>query len=229
MKNKHALIPVLTGVVLFAGMTLVAPLRADAQIPPVPVESAQIDWQGPVFEITQATPIRVESQSSSSLINHLHTQLQSNAPMRRHLALLDISGLANSPGDFRTNLATVQNRQFHFVDHVEVETGEIMDLTPLVPALVESYYRGPDHHRLLALSALTGIGDEKALAMIVEDDGSPSFEIGQAARQHLSAYYLAQYPELTKKAGMTGEISLRDIDRLKRTRARKAEKALARG
>jgi hypothetical protein len=110
-----------------------------------------------------------------------------------------------------------------------VETGEIMDLTPLVPGLVESYYRGPDHHRLLALYALTGIGDKKALAMIVEDGGRPSTEVWRVTRQHLSAYYLEQYPELAKKATRTGEISLRDVDRIERNRARKARKTLARG
>jgi hypothetical protein len=231
MKSLHAFLSFLIGVILFAGITLAVPIRVDAQNTQSLVEYPGIELESLLVEMTLEEPIYANVQVTPFLMDGFRTGLRSNSPMHRHLALLDVGALANASSQvYRMGLHTAENRQFQFVNNAEVLTGEIMDLTPLVSDLVANYYRGPeDYHRLLALYALTGIGADDALTTILEDGGAGSHEVKRITQRHLSRYYLEKYPELVNRTRMTRTFSLQDVERVKRSRAKTAAKALERG
>jgi hypothetical protein len=105
----------------------------------------------------------------------------------------------------------------------EFKTTKRMDLSALTPELLDSYRRGPeDGQRLLALSALIGIGDEDALSTLVEEGSRQSNNVNRETQRSLAAFYLEKYPELANKAKWNGEISLVDVERAKRMRIKKA-------
>jgi len=155
-----------------------------------------------------------------TLVEHLQSELQSNAAMRRHLALLDVAALAHCPNDCHLTLHTVQGEN--------LRTTERADLRALTPELLACYRRGPeDGHRLLALWALVGIGDEGALATLVEEGTRQSDRVNRETQRSLAAFYLERYPELSRQSAWTGEITLEDIDRAQRVRIKKAAKEAA--
>ncbi len=163
-----------------------------------------------------------DAPQTPTLTEHLQTELRSKAAMRRHLALLDVAGLAHCLNDCQLTLNTMQNQPLH--------TTERLDLTSLTPELLAAYRRGPeDGQRLLALWALIGIGDEEALATLVDEGARQSTDVNRVTQRGLAAFYLEKYPELANKAKWTGEISLADIERAKKVRVKRAEKVTARG
>lgn len=172
-------------------------------------------------------PQRAEAQQTPTLAQELETALQSTSWLRRHMALLDVSAIANCPGDCTVGLHTLEGRDFTLSTNPETSTGEILDLTALAPKLVTCYRLGPDQgSRLLALSALIGIGDEKALNSLLEDGPAQSSRVSRATQQSITAFYLERYPELARMARKNGgEITFDDIDRVKRVRVKKAAKA----
>lgn len=98
--------------------------------------------------------------SPPTLGTHLRSELQAKDSMRRQMALLDINTLAYCTASCNISLRSVQNQQIRIEN--ETGSGAFVDLDVLVPDLVKSYRQGPaDGHRLLALSALLQIGNEK--------------------------------------------------------------------
>ena len=151
-----------------------------------------------------------------NLIEHLQTELRSNSAIRRHLALIDVTSLANCPDVCQLTLSSVRDQ--------ELKTKKRLDLSALTPALLQNYRRGPeDGQRLLALSALIGIGDEEALTTLVDEGARQSDTVRRETQRSLAAFYLGKYPELATRAKWTGEISLVDVERAKRLRVKRAE------
>lgn len=155
-----------------------------------------------------------------TLTEHLKSELRSNNAIRRHLALIDVVGFANCPDRCAMVLGSMQNQR--------LEMDKRVDLTDLTPELLENYRRGPeDRQRLLALSALIGIGDEDALATLVDEGAKQSANVNRETQRNLAAFYLNKYPELARRAKWTGEISLVDVEKAKRVRVKKVKKAEA--
>ena len=158
---------------------------------------------------------QMSEESPITLTQHFKTELQSNSASRRLLALIDVVGLANCPNSCDMTLSSARNQEF--------KTTRRMDLSALTPELLDSYRRGPeDGQRLLALSALIGIGDEDALSTLVEEGSRQSNNVNRETQRSLAAFYLEKYPELANKAKWNGEISLVDVERAKRMRIKKA-------
>ena len=150
-----------------------------------------------------------------SLVEHLRTELEHNSSIRRHLALIDVTGLANCPNVCQMNLSSAKNQ--------ELKTTKRLDLSALTPVLLQNYRRGPeDGQRLLALSALIGIGDEEAISTLVDEGARQSDNVNRETQRSLAAFYLGKYPELANKAKWNGEISLVDVEKAKRVRIKKA-------
>ena len=176
---------------------------------------------------------RAEAQPTPTLTEELETALQSRSWLQRYLALLDVSSIANCPGECTFALYTFEDREFTFLRDTEMgtgtdmSTGEVVDLAALSPELVSNYRLGPDDRsRMLALSALLGIGDETGLNVLLEDAPSQSETVNRTTQKSITAFYLDRYPELARTARMNGgEIAFRDIDRAKKMRDKQAVKA----
>lgn len=159
-----------------------------------------------------------------TLIKHLRSELNSKNAMRRNMALLDINTLAHCRESCTVNLQTVQGKQIRIEN--ETGMGTVVDLDALTPDLLRSYRQGPaDGHRLMALSALLHIGNEKALERLVEEETRQSKRMKKATQRGLAGFYLEKYPELTKRAMRTRRLSLDDVARAKAYRMRKAKKS----
>jgi len=163
-----------------------------------------------------------QDDSRPTLVKHLRNELKAKDAERRHMALMDINTLAHCGESCTVNLQTVQGKQIR----IESETGagSVVDLDGLIPDLLESYRRGPaDGHRLLALSALLHIGNEKALERLIEEETPQSEGVKRATQRGLASFYLTKYPELMERAMRTRQLSLDDVARAKAYRMRKAK------
>lgn len=160
----------------------------------------------------------------STLVKHLRGDLQGNDAMQRQRALLDIIALATCPASCTVGLRSIQDKSIRIEN--ETGTGSVVDLDALVPDLLETYRSGPaDGHRLLALSALINIGNEKALERLIDEGASQSKVVNKRTQKSLAGYYLAMYPELTERTLRTRQLSLDDVEKAKAVRVKKMKKA----
>ena len=158
-----------------------------------------------------------------SLIEHLRNDLRSDHPIQRERALVDVIALAGCGETCTVSLQSIEEKKLSIAN--ETGTGAVVELTNLVPDLLEVYRSGPaDGQRLLALSALVNIGDLKALERLVEDGSSQSKKTMQATHSSLAAFYLDKYPELTEQTVRTKRLSLEDVRRAEALRIRKLKK-----
>jgi hypothetical protein len=156
------------------------------------------------------------------LVKHLRKELQSKNAMRRQMALLDVNVLAHCRESCTVNLQSIQGKQIRIEN--EAGAGTVVDLDGLIPALLKNYRRGPaDGHRLLALSALLHIGNEKALDQLVAQEGEQSKAVERATQRGLAGFYLEKYPELMTRAQRTQRLTLDDVARAKALRMRRSK------
>lgn len=174
-----------------------------------------------------AVPIQAVAQSSSdgppTLVTHLRSELQAKDSMRRQMALLDINTLAHCTTSCNVSLRSVQDKQIRIEN--ETGTGALVDLDVLVPDLLTSYRQGPaDGHRLLALSALLQIGNERSLEQLLDEEASQSARVDKATQAGLASFYLEKYPELMERTMRTNRLSIDDVAKAKAFRVKKAKK-----
>lgn len=190
----------------FRSVLLLAGLLVGASLLALPFEANAQDENGP-----------------PTLIKHLRNELKAKDSMRRDLALLDINALAHCRDNCTVSLQSVQGKKIRI--ETEAGMGSVVDLEGLVPDLIESYRRGPaDGHRLLALSALLHIGDEKALERLINEVEFQSKEVKRATQRGLALFYLEKYPELTERTMRIKRLTLDDVAQAKAYRMRKAKK-----
>jgi hypothetical protein len=96
---------------------------------------------------------------------------------------------------------------------------------PIAPPIGSRYADGPfkrirDGHRLLALSALVNIGNERALEQLIDEGARQSKKTNRATQRSLAAFYLTKYPELMKRTMKTNRLSMDDVHRAKALRVR---------
>lgn len=173
-------------------------------------------------------PMQAVAQSSSdsppTLITHLRSELQAKDSMRRQMALLDINTLAHCTASCNLSLRSVQDQQIRIEN--EAGVGTMVDLDVLVPDLLKSYRTGPaDGHRLLALSALLQIGNERSLEQLIDEGASQSGKVEKATQAGLAAFYLEKYPELMDRTMRTNRLSIDEVAKAKAFRVKKAKKA----
>jgi hypothetical protein len=165
-----------------------------------------------------------EDEEPPTLIKHLRKELKSKDAMRRQMALLDINTLAYCRVSCTVNLQSIQGRQLRIEN--ETGAGAVVDLDALIPDLMTSYRQGPaDGHRLLALSALLNIGNEKALERLIEEEAPQSEGVQRATQRGLASFYLEKYPELTERAFRTRRLTLDQVARAKALRMKRAKEA----
>jgi hypothetical protein len=160
-----------------------------------------------------------------TLLKHLRNELQQEDLMRREAALMDISALANCEESCTVSLHSIQDKPLN----IEGETGKgaVVDLTALRSDLLNTYRKSPaDAHRLMALSALLRIGDDKTLEKLLQKRPFQSDKVRRVTEMGLAQFYLEKYPELMEQATHTGQLSIRDVKRAKALRV-KAEKKVA--
>ena len=154
-----------------------------------------------------------------SLVQHIRNDLKSDNPMKRARALVDVIALANCPSTCTVSLRSVEERKLTIAN--ETGTGHVVELNALVPDLLAAYRSGPaDGHRLLALSALINIGNEKALEQLIDEGTRQSDKTNRATQRSLAAFYLDKYPELAERTIRTHRLSIDDIRRAKAVRVR---------
>jgi len=174
----------------------------------------------------QANSSPLMTDDPPTLIQHLRSELQQKDPVRREYALMDVIALANCPTSCTLSLNSVQGKQIKIENNDGA--GSVVDLTALLPALLDTYRKGPaDGYRLMALSALVRIGDEKTLERLASERGTQSKAMSEQTSRSLAAFYLAKYPELEKGLSRTGRLSVRDVEKAKAVRVRLARKAAA--
>ena len=164
-----------------------------------------------------------EDDAPPTLVKHLRKELRSKNAMRRQMALLDVNVLAHCRGSCTVNLQSVQGKQIRIEN--EAGAGTVVDLDGLIPTLLENYRQGPaDGHRLLALSALLNIGNEKALERLLDEEARQSNQVKRATQRGLAAFYLEKYPELMERVQRTRRLTLDEVAEAKALRMRRGRR-----
>lgn len=171
----------------------------------------------------QADSSLLTTDDPPTLIQHLRNELQQKDPVRREYALMDAIALANCPTSCTLGLNSIQGKQIKIENNDGA--GSVVDLTALLPALLDTYRKGPaDGHRLMALSALVRIGDEKTLERLTRERSTQSKRMNETTSRGLAAFYLAKYPELQDGLSRSGRLSVSDVEKAKAVRVRLARK-----
>lgn len=159
-----------------------------------------------------------------SLVKHLRAELQSEDATRVHNALVDVISLASCTGSCNVTLQSAQKKRIRIEN--EAGLGTVLDLSILGADLATAYRSGPaDGHRLLALSALINIGNDEAIAQVLEADESPQSEkVNRVTQRSLASYYLTKYPELAERAKRKKTFSIEDVQRAEAVRVKLAKK-----
>lgn len=173
-----------------------------------------------LFATPSSAPV---ADDPPTLIKHLRTELKSKDALRRDHALVDIVALGRCSASCSVPLASVQGKTISIQNQTEL--GTVIDLDALVPDLITVYRSGPaDGHRLLALSALINIGNQKALETLADEAPSQSQDVRRATNRTLASFYLEKYPELMKRAERTKTLTIQDVQRAERIRLRVARR-----
>jgi len=183
-----------------------------------------------ILILTISLPVTTQAQKSMdddppTLIKHLRNELQQEDPKRQEAALMDVIALANCTESCTVNLHSIQDKPLN----IEGETGKgaVVDLTALRSDLLNTYRKSPtESHRLMALSALIRVGDDKTLEKLLRKRPFQSDKVRRATEMGLAQFYLEKYPELMEEARHTGQLTIRDVRRAKALRV-KAEKKVA--
>jgi hypothetical protein len=167
------------------------------------------------------------SPDPPSIIKHLRTEIGSKDAMRQQYALIDVIVLSKCEASCTVNFLSIPDKMLRVEN--ESGAGTAIDLEALVPDLMRAYRTGPaDGHRLLALSALINIGNERAFEQLAAESSDRSSQqsnrVNKATQRSLAAYYLEKYPELTKKMGRSQTFSIEDVRRAEGLRVRLAKK-----
>jgi hypothetical protein len=111
----------------------------------------------------------------------------------------------------------------------ETGVGAAVDLNRLTPELLQAYRRSDmqDGLRLLALSALINVGNEKAIESLVQNPSSGSERVQRESNKILVAFFLEEYPELLDGAEKRQTFSLDDVEKVRALRLKRVR--LARG
>lgn len=152
-----------------------------------------------------------------TLTKHLRTELRSGEAAREERALVDVIALAGCADTCTVHLASAGERRLRMQN--DTDTGSAVDLDALIPDLIAAYRSGPaDGHRLLALSALINVGNERALERLIADKESQNATIRKATDRSLAGFYLEKYPELAERSLRRKTLSIEDVERAKALR-----------
>ena len=166
---------------------------------------------GPLFAQSTAEP--------PTLIKHLRTELGSKDDARQERALIDVIALASCQESCTVSLQSGMNRVVRIAN--ESGTGNVVDLDALTPDLLRAYRSGPaDGHKLLALSALINVGNQKALEKLIEEKDAQSANVQRVTNMSLASFYFAKYPELTERSMRRHSLTLDDVQRAEVLRLR---------
>jgi hypothetical protein len=164
-----------------------------------------------------------------TLVKHLRAELGSKDDVRQERALIDVIALAGCEASCMVALQSATNRQVRIAN--ESGVGNVVDLDALAPDLLRAYRSGPaDGHKLLALSALVNLGNEKVLERLIDEKESQgSRRVRKATDRSLAAFYFAKYPELTERSTRRRSLSLDDVQQAKVLRLRAERRAQREG
>jgi hypothetical protein len=163
------------------------------------------------------------STDPPTLIKHLRTDLQSRESSKREAALIDVIALANCTSTCTIALRSVDEKRIR-IENASGK-GAVVDLSVLVPDLIETYRTGPaDGHRLLALSALIHVGNEKALEQLIGESARQSDRVERATHRTLVAHYLSRYPELEETVTRARTLSIEEVWRAEALRVKAAKR-----
>lgn len=163
------------------------------------------------------------STDPPTLIKHLRTDLQSRNASTREAALIDVIALANCTSTCTIALRSVDEKRIR-IENASGK-GTVVDLTVLVPDLIETYRTGPvDGHRLLALSALIHVGNETALEQLIGESARQSDRVERGTHRMLVAHYLSRYPELAEAVTRTKTLSIEEVWRAEALRVKAAKR-----
>jgi hypothetical protein len=159
------------------------------------------------------------AQDAPSLLQNLRNDLQSNDPVQREHALMDVISLATCGDACTIIFRSIDEKKLTIAN--ETGTGHVVELNALIPDLIDVYRSGPaDGHRLIALSALLNIGNEAALERLIDEGARQSKETNRMTQRSLAAFYLEKYPELLDQTMKTKRLSMDDVHRAKALRVR---------
>ena len=163
------------------------------------------------------------STERPTLIKHLRTELGSKDDVRQERALIDVIALSRCEASCMVSLQSATNRQVRIAN--ESGVGNVVDLDALAPELLRCYRSGPaDGHKLLALSALINLGNEKALERLVGEKETQSSRVREVTDLSLAGFYLAKYPELIEQTKRRRFLTLDDVERARVLRLKRAKK-----
>ncbi len=207
MKRNHRTLSWLLPVLLLTGSLTLAPTTIHAAS------------TGPVQDLTITPP---------TLAEYLRAGLRSNDAVRRENALIDAVALSNCSASCRVQFRSIPGKTLR-IDN-DLGFGTASDLNSLTPDLVTVYRSGPtDGHRLLALSALINIGNERALERLLDASIAVSPRVHRVTQKSLTSFYLAKYPDLTQRTLRRGTFSLDDVERARLRQERVLRKEMRRG
>jgi hypothetical protein len=159
-----------------------------------------------------------------TLIEHLRSDIEGNDAVQRESALMDVIALATCPETCTVDFRSINEKKLTIAN--ETGTSHVLDLNVLVPDLVKAYRSGPDDgHRLLALTALINIGNEKGLEQLIDQGARQSERTNRITQRSLLWYYMDKYPELYEQTMNTKQLSMDDVRRAEVVRVKHVKKA----
>lgn len=207
MKQNQSTLSWLLPVLLFAGSLTFAPTT---------IHAASTD---PVQDLTFIP---------STLVEYLRAELRSNDAVRRENALVDAVALSYCSASCALQFRSIPGKTLR-IDN-DLGFGTASDLNLLAPDLVKAYRSGPtDGHRILALSALINIGNERAIERLLDSSIAVSPRVHRVTQKGLASFYLGKYPDLTKRAMRRGTFSLDDVKTARLRQERILRKEMRRG
>jgi len=169
--------------------------------------------------------LTIIAEDPPTLVEHLRKELQSKEDRRRELALVDVIALANCPENCTLTLLSAQGKTLRIENDTGV--GAAVDLNRLTPELLQAYRRSDmqDGLRLLALSALINVGNEKAIESLVQNPSSGSERVQRESNKILVSFFLEEYPELLDGARKKQAFSLDDVEKVRALRLKRVRLA----
>lgn len=178
-----------------------------------------------------AAPLYAQSSAEPpTLIKHLRAELGAKDADRQTRALIDIISLANCQASCIVSLQSKTDRAIRIEN--ETGAGNVFDLDVLTPDLLRVYRTGTYRNeaesgpKLLALSALINVGNQRALEQLVSEKETQTRRVQKATDRSLAAFYFAKYPELIERSTRNNHtFSLDDVQRAEVLRLKREKRA----
>lgn len=169
------------------------------------------------------------AEDPPTLVGHLRTELRAKTTTRQEQALADVISLSGCFASCTVQLQSLGQQSIRLQIDNTTGVGPLLDLNALNPDLLRIYHTGKtDEARLMALSAIMGLGNETTIESLVNTPSSQSARVGDITHRVVVQFFVNAYPELLKNGQKLRTVSMDEVAELRAERVRQARRAARR-